>query len=150
MCTTEYLIYLPYTQDYLGDSVVKNLPASVGDSWDVGSIPGSGRYPGVGNSNLLRYSCLNNSVEPGRLHPLGSQRVGYDWVCARAYTHTHHTVDPLHLFCPWITFPTGNHYSALSVSLFLFYFVCWIFFFCLFQISHMSKTIQYLSLTNFT
>ena len=49
---------------------------------------------------------------------------------ARAYTHTHQTVDPLHLFCPWITFPTGNHYSALSVSLFLFYFVCWIFFFC--------------------
>ena len=35
---------------FLGGSVVKNLPASVGD---VGSIPGSGRSPGVGNGNPL-------------------------------------------------------------------------------------------------
>ena len=27
---------------------VKNLPANAGDVRDVGSIPGSGRYPGVG------------------------------------------------------------------------------------------------------
>ena len=31
-------------------SVVKNLPASAGD---LGSIPGSGRSPGEGNSNPL-------------------------------------------------------------------------------------------------
>ena len=31
-----------------GDSVVKNLPASAGDT---GSIPGSGRSPGEGNGN---------------------------------------------------------------------------------------------------
>ena len=33
-----------------GDSEVKNPPASAGD---VGLIPGSGRSPGEGNSNLL-------------------------------------------------------------------------------------------------
>ena len=33
-------------------SVVKNLPADIGD---VGSIPGSGRPPGVGNGNTLKY-----------------------------------------------------------------------------------------------
>ena len=45
-----------------GGSVVKNLPASVGD---VGSIPGSGRSPGKGNGNLLQYSCLGNPTDRG-------------------------------------------------------------------------------------
>ena len=31
---------------FLGDAVLKNLPANAGDSGDVvGSIPGSGRFP---------------------------------------------------------------------------------------------------------
>ena len=38
--------------------VVKNLPAKAGDIGDAGSIPGLGRSPGVGNGNLLQYSCL--------------------------------------------------------------------------------------------
>ena len=33
--------------------VVKNLPASGGDTGDVRSIPGSGRSPGVGGGNPL-------------------------------------------------------------------------------------------------
>ena len=38
-----------------------NLPANAGDEGDADSIPGSGRSPGVGNSNLLQYSCLEES-----------------------------------------------------------------------------------------
>ena len=45
--------------------VVKNLPASVGDTRDVGSIPGLGRYPEEGNGNPIQYSCLENSKERG-------------------------------------------------------------------------------------
>ena len=37
-------------------SVVKNQLA--GDARDMGSVPGSGRSPGVGNGNPLQYSCL--------------------------------------------------------------------------------------------
>ena len=37
--------------------VVKNPPANAEVS---GSIPGSGRFPGEGNSNPLQYSCLGN------------------------------------------------------------------------------------------
>ena len=44
------------------DSVVKNSPANAGDT---GSIPGSGRSSGGGNSNLLEYSCLGNSMDTG-------------------------------------------------------------------------------------
>ena len=32
------------------------------ETW-MGSIPGSGRSPGVGNGNLLQYSCLENSMD---------------------------------------------------------------------------------------
>ena len=45
--------------------VVKNLPANAGDVRDVGSFPGSGRSPAVGNSNPLQYSCLENSMDKG-------------------------------------------------------------------------------------
>ena len=45
--------------------VVKNLPASVGDIRDMGSIPGSGRSPGEGNGNPLQYSCLENPMDRG-------------------------------------------------------------------------------------
>ena len=36
-----------------GGSVVKNPPANAEDTGDVGSIPGLGRSPGVGNGNPL-------------------------------------------------------------------------------------------------
>ena len=32
---------------------------------EVGSIPGSGRCPGEGNSNRPRYSCLGNPMDRG-------------------------------------------------------------------------------------
>ena len=36
-----------------GGSVIKNLPANVGDEEDVGLMPEVGRSPGVGNGNPL-------------------------------------------------------------------------------------------------
>ena len=45
-----------------GGSGVKNLPANTGDT---GLIPGLGRSPGEGNSNLLQYSCLENPMGRG-------------------------------------------------------------------------------------
>ena len=36
-----------------GGTVVKNPPASAGDVRDVGSAPGSGRFPGGGKGNPL-------------------------------------------------------------------------------------------------
>ena len=45
--------------NFLGGSVVKNLPAHAGD---LGLIPGLGRSPGEGNGNPLQYSCLGNPM----------------------------------------------------------------------------------------
>ena len=33
----------------------------------MGSIPESGRYPGVGNGNPLQHLCLENSMDRGTL-----------------------------------------------------------------------------------
>ena len=43
--------------------VVKNPPVNAGDLRDAGSIPESGRSPGVGNGNPLQYSGLDNSMD---------------------------------------------------------------------------------------
>ena len=51
--------------DFLGDAVVKNLPANAGDPGDVGLIPGSGRSPEGGYGNPLQYSCLKNPMDRG-------------------------------------------------------------------------------------
>ena len=39
--------------------------ASAYNVGDPGSIPGSGRSPGEGNSNPLQYSCLENPTDQG-------------------------------------------------------------------------------------
>ena len=62
-----------------GGSVVKNWSASVRDMGDTGLIPGLGRSPGEGNSNLLQYSCLENSMDNVAYQGLKeSQRVRHD------------------------------------------------------------------------
>ena len=47
------------------EELVKNLPASAGDTREVGLIPGSGRSSREGNGNPLQYSCLRNPVDRG-------------------------------------------------------------------------------------
>ena len=56
-------------------SVVKDLPAN---ARDAGSIPGSGRSPGVGNGNPLQYSCLKNFKDKGAWRTI-VHRVAKSW-----------------------------------------------------------------------
>ena len=55
--------------------MVKNPPANEGETRNLGSIPGLGRSPGVGNGNPLQYSCLDSPVDgrAGGLQSLGLQ-----------------------------------------------------------------------------
>ena len=46
-----------------GGAGVKNPPANTGDARDMGLMPESGRYPGVGNGHLE--NCLENSMDGG-------------------------------------------------------------------------------------
>ena len=45
-----------------GGSDSKEFACNAGDPR---MIPGSGRYPGEGNGNLLQYSCLENPMDRG-------------------------------------------------------------------------------------
>ena len=45
--------------------MVKKLPANVGDTRGVGSIPGLGRFPEEGHDNQIQYSCLENPMDRG-------------------------------------------------------------------------------------
>ena len=74
--------------------MVKNPPASAGDTRDVGSIPGLGRSPGEGNGNPLQYSFLENSMGRGvwraTIHRVAkSQTQLNDGVHTHTHTHTH-------------------------------------------------------------
>ena len=62
-------------------SVVKNPPANARATGDANLISGLGRFPGVGNGNPLKYSCLENSMNKGVLagyNPWGCKRVRHD------------------------------------------------------------------------
>ena len=63
-----------------GGSVVKNPPANARDEGDVGSVPGLGRSPGVGNGNPIQYSSLGNPMDRGSWWAIAcrSQRVRQD------------------------------------------------------------------------
>ena len=60
-------LYYKLLIDFPGGSVVKNLPANIGDT---------GLIPGEGNGNPLQY--LGNPMDRGAswLQSMGSQRVG--------------------------------------------------------------------------
>ena len=63
------LIRLFYqVSDYQWASLVAQLVKSpFANAGGVGSIPGSGRFPGEGNGNPLKYSCLGNPIGRGAL-----------------------------------------------------------------------------------
>ena len=58
---------------------------------DLGSIPGSGRFPREGNGNPLQYSCLENSMDRGAWWAIVPGIVESDATeqLLHTYTHTH-------------------------------------------------------------
>ena len=78
---------------------------------DAVLIPGSGRYPGVGNGNPLQYSCwrIPWTQEPGRLQTMGSQRVRHSLVQFSSVQLLHHV---LLFVTPW----TAACQASLSIT----------------------------------
>ena len=74
-------VFLPlanFRTGFPGDTVVKNAPATVGDTRDTAWIPGLDRFPGVGNGSPPQYPPLGNSGDRAAWQAAGSQRVGQD------------------------------------------------------------------------
>ena len=77
--------------------------ASVYNVGDLGSIPGSGRSPGEGNGNYSSTLAWKSpwTEKPGRLQPVGLQRVGHDFT----FTFTFFLFS---IECMWHTQSDGN------------------------------------------
>ena len=79
--------------------VVKTPPVNAGHVTDLGSIPGSGRFPGEGNGNPLQYSCLENPRDGGTW-----------WAAVYGVTHSRTRLKRQHIWplsrvwldCPWV------------------------------------------------
>ena len=60
---------LPVFEDcpamYMASLVAQRVKQSACNVGDLGSIPESGRSPGEGNGNPLKYSCLENPMDRG-------------------------------------------------------------------------------------
>jgi len=88
--------------------VIKNPSASEGDTRDAVSIPGSGKFPGVGSGNPLQHSYLKNSMDRGALwaivHRVTKSQTRQS-ARTRTHTHTHtHSAPRGELCCftlPW-------------------------------------------------
>ena len=64
------------------------VKAPLVNAGDVGFIPESGRFPGVGNGNPLQYSCLENSMDRGAWRAT-VHGVAKSLSLSLTYTHTH-------------------------------------------------------------
>ena len=58
-------VVMPSSRDILDPRISSDGKASACNAGDVGSIRGSGRSPGEGNSNPLQYSSLENPMDGG-------------------------------------------------------------------------------------
>ena len=98
--------------------MVKNLPVNAGDA---GSIPGSGRSPGEGNSNPLQYSCLENPMDRGVwravVHGVTESQTGLNMHAH--YIHFKKNALVKSSSSPWFSFNLGDvqgHRTSLPYS----------------------------------
>ena len=56
---------LVQSKGFPGGSMVKNPPASAGDTGDMGLIPGSRRFPGEEMTIHFSISCRENPIDRG-------------------------------------------------------------------------------------
>ena len=87
-----YIYTQIHTYEFSGGTIVKDSSANAGDARVVGLIPESGRSPGVGNGNLVQYSCLDNSTDRGAwwaiVHGVTKSRMWLStWICVYIYIY---------------------------------------------------------------
>jgi len=126
LSTPLFLLFFWYPNDrkgFWGGTVVKNLPANARDARYVGSVPGSGRSPGIGNGYPLQYSCLENFIDRGAWWATthGSPRVRHDW---NTHTHTHTHTREFQKICCYYIFKFSNFYLFLFCNSYLFANFC--------------------------
>ena len=106
-------------QGFPGDSVVKNLPADVGNARDTGSIFGR-KIPWSRKWQPLQYSCLENSMDRGTEGQ--RSQVGYSSVAAKSRTQL--STEQIYV----VYYFTVNHFNFYHLKMDFIWFL--IFSFC--------------------
>ena len=114
---------VPLLSHFPGGASGKGPVANVGDRRDVGSIPGSGRSPGVRNGNPLQFSCLENPIDRGAWQATvhGVARVGQDLAtkpsfCGQTLVYTAATAAAKSLqLCPTLCDPRDGSSPGSTV-----------------------------------
>ena len=83
--------------------MVKNLPASAGDTIDMGSLSEPGRCPGGGHGTPLQCSCLGNPMDRG---PWWATVCGLTKSRTWLSTHTHTHIPSKSEFLDYYTWQT--------------------------------------------
>ena len=91
-------------------------PVAERDMGDMGSINGSGRFPGGGNGNLLQYSCLENSTDRGDCQAIDHRVANSQRLLS---THTYVTsvqFSSVTQSCPTLCDPMNHSMPGLPVQ----------------------------------
>ena len=99
--------------------MLKTLPVNAGIARDVGSIPGSGRYPKIGNGNSLQYSCLEISMDRGTWQATIHGVTESD---TTEHTHTHTHNDKYNLLSVYSIKVDYKQYCSLLIYVFIIYY----------------------------
>ena len=86
-------------QSQPGFFTVSEVKVSACNAGDLGSIPGSGRFPGEGNGNSLQYSCLENPMDGGAWWAT-VHRVAKSRTRLRDFTSRHFSLSLQGSLCP--------------------------------------------------
>ena len=88
----------------------KESTCNAGAKGDVGSIPGSGRFPGGRHGNPVQYSCLENPMDRRLVgySLTGLRRIGHDW---GDWACTHHVS---HRKVHWRSYWDGYHQGEIT------------------------------------
>ena len=110
ICQSIYLFF--FRANYWSFSGGSEDKESVCSTGDLGSVPGSGRYPGEGNGNPLQCSCLESPMAGGLVgYSPGGCGVGHNWATL------------LHYYWSFINFLWWCHVSLIFV-IFVAFIVC--------------------------
>ena len=91
MKRASFIHYCTMSLDFLGGASGKEPVCQCRRHKICGSIPGSGRSPGIGNGSPLQYSCLENSIDRGAwqatvYRPQSQTQLSY-WTLTHTHTH---------------------------------------------------------------
>ena len=79
-----------WLKGFSGGAVVKTLPANEGDARDSGLISRWGRSAGLGNGNILQYSCLEHFMHRGAWQAIvHGVTKNHTRLSRHTHTHTH-------------------------------------------------------------